>query len=30
MFPPVDQGSELRLIDTHRFGNGAVLLHYAR
>jgi dihydrofolate reductase len=30
LFPQVDAGADLRLVDTHRFGNGVVLLHYLR
>ena len=30
LFHPTDARSDLRLIDTHRFGNGVALLHYAR
>jgi dihydrofolate reductase len=30
LFPDTDAPADLRLIDTHRFGNGVVLLTYAR
>jgi dihydrofolate reductase len=30
LFPDSDAGSDLRLVDSHVFGNGVVLLHYAR
>ena len=30
LFPDTDAGADLRLIDTHRFGNDVVLLHYAQ
>jgi dihydrofolate reductase len=30
LFPDSDAAADLRLVDTHRFGNGVVLLRYAR
>ncbi len=30
LFPPSEARLPLRLVDTRRFGNGVVLLHYAR
>jgi dihydrofolate reductase len=30
LFPASERPTELRLVDTQRFGNGVVALHYAR